>query len=323
MEGWVRFAIRHSISGAVMSTSLAKREANRHNGKKGGVKTSRGRAITRFNALKHGILSNEVVIRKGDSQENPEAYLALIDGLQSDLQPVGMLEQTLVETVATCLWRKRRVLRFETGQIRQKLDNHDLHFEMHRNDDARSKEHTHALDGLGARRSSNALDEVLDAIKVLSDRAAGWDSGELWREDVTKLAFMVDGLMHYDDRGDGWSRGKGERLLQFWLAAEDAIRLVEQHRLSQSLVEKSRKSFIKALNELRREVAAMKERFIEKEQLDAESGQMAASLPSADALDKICRYETHLDRQLHRALHELRELQAARLGRAPMKVQVD
>ena len=38
------------------------------------------------------------------------------------------------------------------------------------------------------------------------------------------------------------------------------------------------------------------------------------SLPDGDVLAKVIRYETAIDRQMYRALKELRELQAARLG---------
>ena len=36
-------------------------KANRENAKKGGVKTPEGKAVVRYNALKHGLLSKEVL----------------------------------------------------------------------------------------------------------------------------------------------------------------------------------------------------------------------------------------------------------------------
>jgi hypothetical protein len=38
----------------------------------------------------------------------------MVDGLAADFQPVGTYEQLLVEDIAACFWRKRRLLRFET-----------------------------------------------------------------------------------------------------------------------------------------------------------------------------------------------------------------
>lgn len=37
-------------------------------------------------------------------------------------QPVGVLEEMLVEKIAVCYWRLRRVLRCEIGEIRKELD---------------------------------------------------------------------------------------------------------------------------------------------------------------------------------------------------------
>ncbi|PYE53196.1 hypothetical protein [Deinococcus yavapaiensis] len=45
-------------------------------------------------------------------------------------------------------------------------------------------------------------------------------------------------------------------------------------------------------------------------------GVQAVSIPSEAALDKLQRYETHLERQLYRAMHELEAMQERRAGRA-------
>lgn len=45
--------MKHSISEKQL-------EANRKNAKKGGVKTSKSKEISKYNALKHGILSNVI-----------------------------------------------------------------------------------------------------------------------------------------------------------------------------------------------------------------------------------------------------------------------
>ncbi len=45
-------------------------EANRQNAKLGGVKTEEGKAVSKYNALKHGILSQEVLLES----ENEKRY---------------------------------------------------------------------------------------------------------------------------------------------------------------------------------------------------------------------------------------------------------
>ena len=45
-----------------------------------------------------------------------------LDRLWQEYEPVGVLEETLVQRIATCLWRLARVLRAENGEIRKRLD---------------------------------------------------------------------------------------------------------------------------------------------------------------------------------------------------------
>ncbi len=43
-------------------TSEKQIEANKENGKLGGVKTDEGKAVSKYNAIKHGLLSKEVLL---------------------------------------------------------------------------------------------------------------------------------------------------------------------------------------------------------------------------------------------------------------------
>lgn len=52
--------------------------------------------------------------------------------------------------------------------------------------------------------------------------------------------------------------------------------------------------------------------------IEPEAAALARHLPDSGALDKILRYETAIDRQMYRALKELRELQAARRARSTL-----
>lgn len=64
-------------------------------------------------AIKHGIFAQQLLL----SDENPEDYQFLLDGLQTELKPVGTLELSLVERIAVSLWRQRRLIRSETAHI--------------------------------------------------------------------------------------------------------------------------------------------------------------------------------------------------------------
>src|SRR5215208_7140186 len=61
--------------------------------------------VTRFNALKHGVLSHDTVL----SWENESEYCPLLDALICEHRPQGPTEEHLVEELAGILWRKRRL----------------------------------------------------------------------------------------------------------------------------------------------------------------------------------------------------------------------
>jgi len=80
-----------------------------------GPRTSQGKATSKLNATTHGIFSS-VVVLKGESQQE---YDALLSGLQEACQPVGALENILVDKMATILWRHKRLILAEVGEIGQ------------------------------------------------------------------------------------------------------------------------------------------------------------------------------------------------------------
>ena len=71
----------------------------------------------RFNAMKHGILSRLVVLAHEDQAEFSDLLAALLD----EHQPAGMTERHLIEELATIIWRKRRVLLAEGAKINEGL----------------------------------------------------------------------------------------------------------------------------------------------------------------------------------------------------------
>lgn len=92
-------------------------ETNRENAKLGGVKTVEGKEVSRWNALRHGILSQQVVIKTKGYRENRKAYDSVLQTITEALQPVGAIEEMLVERIATTYWRMRRVLEAEVEVI--------------------------------------------------------------------------------------------------------------------------------------------------------------------------------------------------------------
>jgi hypothetical protein len=86
--------------------------ANRRNARKStGPKTPEGKSVVSHNALKHGLLSQQILL----PDEDEASLVQLSEQLHSWLQPVGELESLLVERIVTAAWRLRRVLAVETS----------------------------------------------------------------------------------------------------------------------------------------------------------------------------------------------------------------
>jgi hypothetical protein len=93
-------------------TSPRQIDANRRNAQKStGPRTGEGKRIVAQNAVKHGLLSQHVVLANEDESE----FEDFTRRLRSALSPLGELEEMLVDSIAASAWRLRRVLRVERG----------------------------------------------------------------------------------------------------------------------------------------------------------------------------------------------------------------
>lgn len=99
-----------------MAISKKKLEANRKNAQKStGPKDT---VVTRLNAMKHGILSRDILI-KGENKKNLEK---LGKKLRIELAPQGELENILVDRIVSSTWRLKRVIRVERNYIQSEYD---------------------------------------------------------------------------------------------------------------------------------------------------------------------------------------------------------
>src|SRR3989338_6297019 len=84
-------------------------EANRENAKLGGVKTEEGKAVSKYNAIKHGLLSKEVLLEG----EGEKTLVEMGKKLRAELEPQTELELVLVDRITANVWRLRRVMQIE------------------------------------------------------------------------------------------------------------------------------------------------------------------------------------------------------------------
>lgn len=78
---------------------------------------SGGYEVTRFNALRHGVLSKYTLLPWEDAAE----YQALLTALVAEHSPEGPTEEHLVEELVGILWRKRRLRLAEAAVFRRGL----------------------------------------------------------------------------------------------------------------------------------------------------------------------------------------------------------
>ena len=280
--------------------SLRKVQANRRNALKStGPKTSEGKRFSRWNALKHGLLAQEVVISEGMGAEYRAEFRNLLRQLRHDLEPSGTLEEILVEKIAVCYWRLRRGLRSEIGEIRNDREGaaHEINMSL-----ALETEFAKALDvpDRPERLRSNfyGVEFLLEHLEKF--RAEAEETGSLSKDSRQKLT------EYFGDRLGGASKLKG--------AGSGASEREAAIGLPGNL--------LKTLDE---EKETLKELYYElrgKEIRQMREGRANFSLP--DATDKILRYETALERQLYRALHQLERKQRRRQGEpVPPPVSVE
>lgn len=85
-------------------TSDKQARANRQNALKStGPKTPEGKDAVRRNALRHGLLSREVLLHG----EDEVTFKELSESLRAELQPAGELENLLVDRIIAAHWRLR------------------------------------------------------------------------------------------------------------------------------------------------------------------------------------------------------------------------
>lgn len=268
--------------------------ANQQNAQKStGPKTEEGKAVAKLNAAKHGILSDAVVITKGEGQERKEAYLRLYDGLRDYFKPAGAMEDALVEQIAVTLWRKRRVLRFELGCLRKQLDAYQQAARGPEDDE----------DDFPLRKHKTAYRRLVEAQERLAHHQQekkylqeGYDimsdeEAENWEDSYTRLAkkksFEADEPLKIRD----WLKEQG--------LSEDQIRqeMIDAHE--------------EVIQTIQAEIKALEPQAA----LELERMALLGSVPaSGPDLDKIIRYEASLDRQLYKAINQLERLERRRKG---------
>jgi len=296
--------------------SQAKIESNRKNSLRStGPKSKKGKSVVKWNALKHGLLSKEIVISTGEGQECIHEYGQLLEQLHTELKPVGIIEEMLVEKIAVCYWRQRRVIKCEIGEIRKQLDSATWKLMFKRVDEYNFDKRYIMIDSNREKLSRTSfglryLIGTLEDIKVEIE-----SDGGLSEQTKEKL------IGHF-----GLEQGHiGFLLTLFDHMSTDGRRLSEEdpEKYGEPLEpDRAKELMLKAIDDEIKKMQDIKESFNEIEDMESDANSLSLHLPDKIVLDKTLRYETTMERQFYRALHELIRLQSARLGGNPPAPQV-
>lgn len=254
-----------------------------------------GTEVTRFNALKHGILSRYTLL----PWEDPVEYQLLIAALAAEHAPEGPTEEHLVEELAGILWRKRRLRMAEVASYRNGL--HDRFSYLR--DTAKA--------AIAHLRTTEAPESVERAVQATDADTRAELAGLDEDEAMTRQALDLLSSKRKDayEAGLGTLRGDSRSWWQDYLDIDpdELEEGDEPPEPTATVLKRFLEDQVLTVYKKRREQLRL--RPLIREQAFAES-----LMPFK--LEKLSRYEVFLDRKLERMLAMLMRLKELRAARA-------
>jgi hypothetical protein len=252
-----------------------------------------------MNALRHGIFSPSPVVPPSERAGDWERHqAAVVDALA----PMGAVENALAERVALLLWRLGRVVLYERESIAVGLE--EIPADLHRR---RRMEH---LPVIGSMEAPDHPEDVIhrskEAAKVrdLLEHMGGMGDGDHLDGEVALAALSCVEEAAEANLGDvsvpgipdeaaleecSWTAGLFRRVISAVAADGD----LDSECLLAAAIECARREerrLASGAKQVRTAIARMRRRRV---------------LPDRLTLEKVARYEAHLDRLLARTLHEV------------------
>jgi hypothetical protein len=277
----------------------------------GGPRTEEGKEVVLWNATRHGIRSPAPVVPGIERTEDWEAHR---DGVLESLSPEGHLELVLAERVALLSWRLNRVTRFETLTIALSQEKMEDDLADKRRFGSYVLGPSHPEDVRGALQDALRAQPLIKRFPKLPDDKGlpGPDAasildlvwGQVDEEVVAEEVQMPEAipkwasLDEYMAEWDGWTVS----LVRECISAIASAAKEDQEALVEAATESARLDIISTKSA--------------GERVEQDLARMSRErlLPDEKTLEKVARYEAHLSRLFHKALHELEALQVRRAG---------
>jgi hypothetical protein len=279
--------------------------ANRLNAQKStGPRTEAGKAIASRNSEKHKALSRTLLVSSRSHQESSSEFSALCDEYYSSLDPVGPLEEMLVDRIVSAVWRMRRARHVESGEIAMNLEKTDQ-----KSDEInlvptvlKPAEATDRKDVLGV------LDQFVSGCEFILARLTDAQAAVRGDGRLTSLTFN-----HFNHAFRNRAKTLTEPLFEMAINLEknaaqlDPVILLEEHQREVLGFFDRQIQYFEEILATRRSAPDPGTR----------ARQDAALLPSGHVLERILRYETVLERQIFSSMAQLEKLQSRRRQSEP------
>jgi hypothetical protein len=241
-----------------------------------------GYDASKFNAIKHGVLSKETVL----GWESQDDYHVLVTAFEEEYQPNGITETYLVTELAQIVWRKRRLRMAESGLIKSNLESCDG---LRSNVMKRAVYgHPTIEKGHGNVEDSVRISDKEAALEIKQLKAAINGLNNLLNKDYTYEEYLT----HVDDElKENW---------QDWLSDETAGYSPNAVSFKKFL----QKNYITYLQEQQLNPLLIRDAI--------KHEAICEAVQPTEQFVNLSRYESHLDRKFERTLSMIVKLQELR-----------
>lgn len=271
--------------------------ANKANSQKStGATTAGGKATVSKNAIRHGLLSQRLIITGEEIQD----FDALLVGLMQSVAPEGMLEKVLVEKVAVAMWRQKRLVAAESASIEL-----GRRLESQANRNVINRTLNLGYGGMLGEEEDAKLDELKPLSKD-EQETLGW-----CRDFLKEYAALDDEALY----SENLARLKKEAPLMFEELEQQAEELPLEAYTNEQLREGADNLVAWGKKQLSNNIRREKIRDVAAQVL------ISASAPVNNGL--LARYSAGLDNELYRAIEALRKQQEFRLKNGSVELEAE
>jgi len=281
-------APRPATARADRAISEKKIIANRQNSHHStGPRSREGRKAVAQNALKHGLLG-EIIIMPGEKSNEFESLEAKLRGV---IRPRGLVAEQLVHNAAVLVWKLGRCISIQ-GSPLSTPEPDDRWRTLHRYAGSLSRQLREVFCDLYVLRNEKE--------RAMSDEKRKWNlltDGVLWK--AAASATDDPELQKRSEIVVGWFQENLDRTDGLLLLIADSVAAAFV-RKQQVLTYESAHARIAAFNS--------RERVEKADPSIRESACAAAAFPADDVLDRIIKYQSLCDRQIHKFMELLGRL---------------